>query len=177
MGKESLPSPPAVARALLRAIRLPLLSRSSCLQRLLRRQLDLPETTCFGPGFVSRGGQLHCGRHVSLSDTVFFDYAPVFLEDYVSFSFRNLVLTSTHDLRDFRRVIARPVILERNVWVTANVTILGGVRIGENSVIAAGSVVTRDIPANVLAAGNPCRPIKRIARGGGPCVAGLAEAG
>lgn len=55
-----------------------------------------------------------------------------------------------------------PVILEDNVWVGAAVIILKGVRIGENSVIGAGSVVTKDIPANVVAAGNPCRVIRPI---------------
>lgn len=163
-GRDPLPVPSAWARLLFRALGAPLLNRGGLLDRMLCRELGLPRTTRFAAGFVSRGGQLHCGRHVSLSDTVFFDYAPVFLDDYVCFSFRNLVLTSTHDLQDFRRVLARPVVLERNVWVTVNVTILGGVRIGENSVIAAGSVVTRDIPANVLAAGNPCRPIRSIER-------------
>ena len=48
-----------------------------------------------------------------------------------------------------------------NVWITTNVTILPGVTIGENTIIGAGSVVTRDIPANVYAAGNPCRVIKK----------------
>jgi acetyltransferase-like isoleucine patch superfamily enzyme len=73
-----------------------------------------------------------------------------------------MVVTSTHSLSDFKRVIAKPVILEKNVWITANVTILGGVTIGHNSVIGAGSVVTKSIPPGVLAAGNPCRPIRDL---------------
>lgn len=57
---------------------------------------------------------------------------------------------------------AKPIVIGDGVWLAANVTVCGGVTIGENSVIAAGSVVTRDIPANVIAAGNPCRVIREI---------------
>lgn len=55
-----------------------------------------------------------------------------------------------------------PVSIGDNVWIGGNSTILPGVSIGENSVVGAGSVVTKDIPANVVAAGNPCRIIKKI---------------
>lgn len=164
MGEQKLPRPTKWTRLLMKTLHLPVVNFSGIVEKQLARALAVPETTHFAPGFMSRGSRLHCGSHVSLNDTVFFDYAPVFLDDYVSFSFRNLLLTSTHDTRDFRRVIARSIILERNVWVTANVVILAGVRIGENSIIAAGSVVTHDIPANVLAGGNPCRVLKHIDR-------------
>ena len=55
-----------------------------------------------------------------------------------------------------------PVSIGDNCWIGANTVICPGVTIGENSVIGAGSVVTRDIPANVVAAGNPCRVIRPI---------------
>ena len=57
---------------------------------------------------------------------------------------------------------AKPVILRKGCWVGANVIILPGVEIGENSVIGAGSVVTRSIPKNMVAVGNPARSIKTI---------------
>ncbi|MBQ7158072.1 MAG: sugar O-acetyltransferase [Treponema sp.] len=57
---------------------------------------------------------------------------------------------------------AKPVTIGDNCWIAGNVTICGGVTIGEGSVIGAGSVVTCDIPANVVAVGNPCRVIKQI---------------
>ncbi len=53
--------------------------------------------------------------------------------------------------------------IEKNVWIAANVTIIGGVTVGENSVIAAGSVVTKDVPKNTLVGGNPARIIRSIA--------------
>ena len=55
-----------------------------------------------------------------------------------------------------------PIVIEDNVWIGANVAIMPGVTIGKNSVIGAGSVVTRDIPANVVAFGTPCRVIRPI---------------
>ena len=57
---------------------------------------------------------------------------------------------------------AKPIRIKNGVWLAACVTVCGGVTIGENSVIGAGSVVTRDIPDNVFAAGNPCRVIRKI---------------
>ena len=57
---------------------------------------------------------------------------------------------------------AWPITVGDNVWIGANVTVLPGVTIGSNTVIAAGSVVTRDIPAGVVAAGNPCRVLRAI---------------
>lgn len=57
---------------------------------------------------------------------------------------------------------AKPIVIEDNCWLAGNVTVCGGVNIGEGSVIAAGSVVTKDIPAGVLAAGVPCKVIRKI---------------
>jgi acetyltransferase-like isoleucine patch superfamily enzyme len=66
---------------------------------------------------------------------------------------------------DPKNVAAAPVIVEDNVFVGANSIILKGVTIGENSVIGAGSVVTRSIPANVIAAGNPARMLRQLCTG------------
>ena len=59
---------------------------------------------------------------------------------------------------------AKPIIIEDNCWLASNVTVCGGVTIGEGCVIGAGSVVTKSIPANSLAAGNPCRVIRQITK-------------
>ena len=56
----------------------------------------------------------------------------------------------------------KPITLGKNVWLGGGCTILSGVTIGDNSIIGAGSVVTKDIPANVIAAGNPARVIREI---------------
>lgn len=57
---------------------------------------------------------------------------------------------------------AKPIEVGNNVWIGGNVVVLPGVKIGDNTVIGAGSVVNKDIPANVVAVGNPCRVIKQI---------------
>ena len=57
---------------------------------------------------------------------------------------------------------ALPIKIGNNVWFGGNVVVLQGITIGDNSVIGAGSVVTKDIPSNVVAAGNPCKVIKKI---------------
>ncbi|MDE7121226.1 MAG: sugar O-acetyltransferase [Oscillospiraceae bacterium] len=62
----------------------------------------------------------------------------------------------------FNLEYAKPVTIRDNCWIACNVTICGGVTIGAGTIIGAGSVVTRDIPPNVLAAGNPCRVIREL---------------
>lgn len=71
------------------------------------------------------------------------------------------IISANHDLSDYRVAKkAQPIVIESNVWIGANVVILPGVHIGENTIIGAGSIVTKDIPANSIAVGNPCMPIK-----------------
>ena len=89
-------------------------------------------------------------------------YAPIRIGANTMFSYNNTILTSTHDYHDMRTIIAKSITIGRNVWITSNVTILPGVTIGDNSIIGAGAVVSRDIPSNVFAAGNPCRVIRRL---------------
>ena len=162
--KEALPLPSSSKRLrmLLYLLNIPFLT-SYCIT-LIKNFLELPKSTSLVPGFKCIVGNIFCGEHVGLFDTLFVDYAPIYIGNNVGFSYRNILLTSTHDFGNFQKVIAKPIIIEDNVWITSNVTILPGVRIGENSIIGAGSVVTKDIPKNVFAAGNPCRVIKNIHR-------------
>ena len=67
-----------------------------------------------------------------------------------------------HERRNAGLEYALPITIGNNVWIGAQVCVLPGMTIGDNSVIGAGSVVTKDIPAGVLAAGNPCRVIREI---------------
>lgn len=66
------------------------------------------------------------------------------------------------ELRNKGLEYAKPIIVGNNVWIGGNVCVLPGITIGDNAVIGAGSVVTKDIPPNVVAVGNPCRVIKNI---------------
>jgi acetyltransferase-like isoleucine patch superfamily enzyme len=75
------------------------------------------------------------------------------------------LITSGHPIEPSQRragVTASPIVIERNVWIAAGATIIGGVTVAENSVVAAGSVVTRDVPPNTLVGGNPARVIRSI---------------
>ena len=99
------------------------------------------------------------GRNVQI-----LDYAPIYFGSAVNCGPDIKLITSWHPYENFNQVKAAPIILEDNVWLTMNIIVLPGVTIGKNSVIGAGSVVTKSIPANVLAAGNPAKVIKVINR-------------
>ena len=72
------------------------------------------------------------------------------------------ILTNNHDFYDRPVITCKPVHIKKNVWIGANVTILPGVTIGENAIVGACSVVTKDIPDNAVAVGNPARVIKYL---------------
>lgn len=135
---------------------------SSLVVKVIRKYFKMPPTTSFFNGFYCSAPLLELGEYVGLGDTFIVAYAPVRIGNNVSMSFKNVIITSTHDVNDFNSVIGKPITIGNNVWITTNCTILGGVTIGDNTIIGAGSVVTKDIPANVFAAGNPCRVIKEI---------------
>lgn len=85
------------------------------------------------------------------------------------FGHRCMLLTGTHDYtkKGMERLKAVPesgrdITLERGVWLGADVTVLGSVHIGENAVVAAGSLVTKDVSANTIVAGRPAEPVKNV---------------
>ena len=86
--------------------------------------------------------------------------------DHVMIAPNVVIATGTHPIHPgLRRKEAQfnlPVHIQDNVWLGAGCLVMPGVTIGENSVIGAGSVVTKDIPANVVAVGNPCRVLRDI---------------
>lgn len=94
------------------------------------------------------------------------DCAPVTLGNNVLIGPNTVISAAGHPVDPVARNAGvndeRPVTIGNSVWIGCNVSILPGVTIGDNCTIGAGSVVTRDIPANSLAAGNPCRVIRGI---------------
>jgi len=70
--------------------------------------------------------------------------------------------TSFHPLEEGREVKVKPVEIGANVWIGRGATILAGVTIGDHAVIAAGAIVTTDVPARTLAAGNPAKPVREL---------------
>ncbi|KAL6625513.1 trimeric LpxA-like protein [Neocallimastix sp. 'constans'] len=108
-------------------------------------------------------------NNVSIGDNVFINSGTLFMatggitiEDDTILAANVQLITNNHDLRQHNIITCKPVHLKKNCWIGAGVTILPGVTIGENSVIGAGSVVTKDVEDNVLAVGNPAKVIKKI---------------
>ncbi len=127
----------------------------------------------------------HCdyGKNIFVGDDViinmnctFVDNKPIRIGNRVLIASNVQIYTSAHPVSvkerlvpdwkeagtTFFRTFARPVEIKDNVWIGGGSIILAGVTIGENSVIGAGSVVTRSIPANCVAVGNPCKCVKTI---------------
>lgn len=118
------------------------------------------------PFYSACGVDIRVGRNVFVNQNcTFYDLGGLDIGDDVMIGPNVSLITTGHPIAPSRRrdgVIAKPIVIERNVWIAAGVTIIGGVTIGENSVIAAGSVVTKDVPSNVLVGGNPARVIRSI---------------
>ena len=97
---------------------------------------------------------------------VILDCAKVTFGDNVFIGPNSGFYTAEHPLNAQERITgaewAYPINVGNNVWFGGNVTVLAGVTIGDNTVIGAGSVVTKDIPSNVIAVGNPCKIISKI---------------
>ena len=113
------------------------------------------------------GRHVHFGKHVYANfNLTFVDDTHVYVGDHVMFAPNVVVATATHPvlpaLRERAYQYNLPVTIGRNCWIGAGAVILPGVTIGENTVVGAGSVVTKDLPANVVAAGNPCRVMREI---------------
>lgn len=113
------------------------------------------------------------GKNTHLGDGVYANFnltlvddTDIYIGDHVMIGPNVTIDTGTHpvcpELRERGVQYNLPVIIEANVWIGAGAILLPGVRVGENSVIGAGSLVNKDIPANVVAVGSPCRVLREI---------------
>lgn len=113
------------------------------------------------------------GRHVHLGKNVYINYnctlvddAHIYIAEGTMIAPNVTIVAASHPISPKLRAEGygcnEPVYIGKNVWLASNVTVLPGVHIGDNSVIGAGAVVTRDIPANVLAVGNPAKVLREI---------------
>jgi maltose O-acetyltransferase len=119
------------------------------------------------PFFCDYGWNITLGRDFYCNTgCVILDVAPVSIGDGVLFGPGVQIYTATHPLDPALRAqgleLAAPIRIGHQVWLGGQTILCPGVSIGDKTVIGAGSVVTRDIPAGVLAAGNPCRIIKSL---------------
>ncbi len=120
------------------------------------------------PPFYTTGGvDISVGRNVFINQNcTFYDLGGIDIGDDVLIGPNVSLITSGHPIAPSQRhsgVVAKPITIGNNVWISAGVTIIGGVDVGENSVVAAGAVVTKDVPPNTLVGGNPAKVIRSIA--------------
>lgn len=122
------------------------------------------------PFYCDYGYNMHIGERVFFNfNCVVLDVAPVIIGNRTMFGPNVQVYTATHPLnhieRSSGREYAKPITIGEDVWIGGSAVICPGVTIGDRAVIGAGSVVTKDIPADVFAAGNPCRVIRTLLPG------------
>lgn len=108
------------------------------------------------------GAKLTIGNNCSFSGASIWCFDSITLKDNVRIGANVTIMDGDAHQDDPRAGVNAPVVIEENVWVGANTIILKGVTIGRNSLIGAGSVVVKSIPENVIAAGNPCKVIRRL---------------
>lgn len=113
------------------------------------------------------GKHVHFGKGVYTNfNLTLVDDTHIYVGDYTMIGPNVVIATAGHpilpELRPLAYQFNMPVHIGKNCWLGAGVIVLPGVTIGDNSVIGAGSVVTKDIPANVVAVGNPCRVLREI---------------
>ena len=119
----------------------------------------------FPPFFSDFGKNLHIGKNVFInSGCKFQDQGGIFIGDDALIGHNVVIATINHDFNPEKRrgMYPKPVTVGKNVWIGSNSTICPGVTIGDNAVIGAGSVVTKDVPENMVAVGVPAKVIKSI---------------
>jgi maltose O-acetyltransferase len=150
---------------------------TSARQRPLRRQLLEQllgavgeDTEIRPPLYVDYGSNLRIGaRSFANFGLVALDVAAITIGDDVQIGPNVQLLTPTHPVEPGPRrqkwEAAQPITIGDNVWLGGGVVVLPGVTIGADTVVGAGSVVTRDLPAGVVAVGNPARVVRTVERG------------
>jgi maltose O-acetyltransferase len=133
-----------------------------------------PGTVFWGTPTLTGGGNLYqrlvIGRECWINAGCFFDLGEqITIGDYVAFGQQVMLLTNAHEIagptRRAGRLLPRPIVIEDGAWVSTRATVLPGVTIGTAAVVAAGAVVTRDVPPNTLVGGIPARPIRELEEG------------
>ncbi|MCI8805814.1 MAG: sugar O-acetyltransferase [Clostridiales bacterium] len=119
----------------------------------------------FPPFYTDCGKNINIGKNVFINSCCCFqDQGGITINDGSLIGHKVIFATLDHDFMPEKRgnTIPKPIVIGKNVWIGANATILSGVTIGDNSIIAAGAVVTKDVPSDSVAAGVPARVIKSI---------------
>ena len=122
----------------------------------------------FTPFHINYGKKTTFGRDCFVNfGCTFLALGGITIEDDVFIGPQCVLATEYHPENPENRhsLLTKPIVVKRNAWLGANVTVLAGVTIGENAIVAAGSVVTKDVPDNMVVAGSPARVIREIKKG------------
>ena len=120
-------------------------------------------TTIMPPFYIDFGKNIKLGKQVFINhNCTCMSAGGITIEDNVQIGPQVTLTTTNHDFNDRYTLICKSIHIKKNVWNGAGALILPGVTIGENSVIAGGAVVTKDVEPNVVVGGNPAKVLKRL---------------
>jgi acetyltransferase-like isoleucine patch superfamily enzyme len=136
----------------------------SLLSQITATEID-ESVAVFTPLYLNYGKNIKIGKNVFINfDCVFLDLGGITIEDNVMLAPKVSLLSEGHPLEPETRhaLVPKPIHIKKNAWIGAGATILQGVTIGENAVVASGAVVSKDVPDNVIVGGIPAKIIKTI---------------
>ena len=134
------------------------------LSDIIGTEID-PSTAIFPPFHTNFGRFIRLGKNVFINHACsFLDIGGITVEDDVLIGPNVNLVTENHptDPNDRKTVLLKPIVIKRNVWIGAAATILPGVTIGENAIVAAGAVVSRDVATNTVVAGVPAKVVRTV---------------
>ncbi|PJJ08368.1 acetyltransferase-like isoleucine patch superfamily enzyme [Flavobacterium sp. 1] len=134
------------------------------LSQITETEID-ESVTVFTPLHINYGKHTKIGKNVFINfDCVFLDLGGITIEDNVLIAPKVNLLSEGHptSIEDRHSLIPKPIHIKKNAWIGASATILQGVTIGENAIVASGSVVTTDVPDNTIVGGIPAKSLKTI---------------
>lgn len=124
-----------------------------------------PGTTLFTPLHINYGKHTRIGKNVFINfDCVFLDLGGIIIEDNVLIAPKVSLLSEAHPIVPAERtaLVTAPIHIKKNAWIGAGATILKGVTVGENAIVAAGAVVTKEVPDNAIVGGIPAKILQSI---------------
>lgn len=136
----------------------------SLLSQITNTEID-ESTTVFTPLYINYGKHTKIGKNVFINfDCTFLDLGGITIEDGVLIAPKVSLLSEGHPIEPENRHSLKVghIHIKKNAWIGANATILQGVTIGENAVVAAGAVVSKDVPDNTIVGGIPAKIIKQV---------------
>jgi acetyltransferase-like isoleucine patch superfamily enzyme len=137
------------------------------LSEIIGSRID-ESSTVFVPFFTNFGKHITIGKNVFINHAcTFLDMGGITIEDNVQIGPKVNLITENHPVNPAERkhLDLGAVVIAQNAWIGAGATILPGVTVGENSIVAAGAVVNRNVPANTIVGGVPAKFIKKIEEG------------